>query len=112
MSPLAIPRKNSQIIYLQSDDYKFVDGDILYFTIKTKPDSDATDADALLKKNWTVGTDATYDEEGYLQLKLDATDTDIECGNYVFDIKLVNSEVSETLVFGDINILPVATLRA
>ena len=112
LQPLVIPQKNTQILYIKSEDYTFQPGDVLYFTVKTQPDNDQTAADALISTNWTVGTDAEYDSEGYLNLALTETDTDIDFGDYVYDIKLVNSEVAETLVFGDLKILPVATLRS
>lgn len=112
MQPLIIPQKNTQILYVKSDSYTFQPGDILYFTVKTEPDNDQTDGDALVKKNWTVGTDAEYDEEGYLNLALDETDTDIDFADYYYDIKLVNDEVAETIVFGKLSIVPVVTLRA
>jgi len=112
LQPLVIPQKNTQTLYIKSDDYTFQDGDQLYFTVKTKPDNDQTDADALITKNWTVGTDAEYDDEGYLNLNLTESETDIDFGDYVYDIKLVNASVAETLIFGDLKILPVATLRS
>lgn len=112
LQPLVIPQKNTQTLYIKSDDYTFQDGDQLYFTVKTKPDNDQTDADALITKNWTVGTDAEYDDEGYLNLNLTENETDIDFGDYVYDIKLVNASVAETLIFGDLKILPVATLRS
>lgn len=112
LQPLVIPQKNTQILYLRSEDYTFQPGDELYFTVKAQPDNDQTDGDALITKSWTVGTDAEYDSEGYLNLALAETDTDIDFGDYVYDIKLVNSEVAETLVYGDLKILPVATLRS
>lgn len=110
--PLAIPQKNTQTLYIKSDDYTFTTGDELYFTVKVKPDNDQTDGDALTKVTWIVGTDAEYGSDGYLQLNLSETDTDIDFGKYVYDIKLVNADVKETLVFGELDILPVATLRS
>ena len=112
MQPLCIPQKNTQTLYIKSEDYTFQTGDELYFTVKVKPDNDQTDTDALITKYWTVGTDASYDSDGYLNLNLAETDTDIDFGDYVYDIKLVNSDVKETLVFGELKILPVSTLRA
>lgn len=112
LQPLCIPQKNTQTLYIKSEDYTFTTGDTLYFTVKTKPDNDQTDTDALISKSWTVGTDAEYDSDGYLNLNLAETDTDIDFGDYVYDIKLVNGEVAETLVFGELKILPVSTLRA
>lgn len=112
LQPLVIPQKNTQILYIKSEDYTFVPGDTLYFTVKPKPDNDQTDADALIAKSWGVGTDAEYDSDGYLNLNLAESDTDIDFGDYVYDIKLVNSDAAETLVYGDLKILPVATLRS
>lgn len=112
MQPLAIPQKNTQTLYIKSDDYTFTTGDTLYFTVKTQPDNDQTDGDALIKVQWEYGTDCEYDDEGYLRLNLSETDTDIDFGEYVYDIKLVNSEVGETLVYGQLKILPVSTLRS
>ena len=112
MQPLAIPQKNTQTLYIKSDDYTFNAGDELYFTVKNKPDNDATDSDALITKSWTVGTDALYDDDGYLNLNLSETDTNIDFGDYVYDIKLVTTDVAETLVFGNLAILPVVTLRS
>lgn len=112
LQPLVIPQKNTQTLYIKSDDYTFQDGDEIYFTVKAQPDNDQTDADALITKSWTVGTDAEYDDEGYLNLNLTENETDIDFGDYVYDIKLVNSSVAETLIFGELKILPVATLRS
>ena len=112
LQPLVIPQKNTQTLYIKSDDYTFQTGDEIYFTVKAKPDNDQTDADALITKNWTVGTDAEYDNDGYLNLNLTENETDIDFGDYVYDIKLVNSSVAETLIFGELKILPVATLRS
>lgn len=112
LQPLVIPQKNTQILYIKSDDYTFQAGDTLYFTVKAKPDNDQTDGDALIAKSWVVGTNAGYDEDGYMQLALEETDTDIDFGDYVYDIKLVTESVAETLIFGELKILPVATLRS
>lgn len=112
MQPLVIPQKNTQTLYIKSDDYTFKDGDTLYFTVKAKPDNDTTDDAALIKVYWAYGNDALYDDDGYLELNLSENDTNIDFGNYVYDIKLVNATVAETLVFGELKILPVATLRS
>lgn len=112
LQPLVIPQKNTQTLYIKSEDYTFQTGDTLYFTVKAQPDNDQTDSEALISTSWTVGTDAEYDSDGYLNLNLTENETDIDFGDYVYDIKLVNSDVAETLVFGDLKILPVATLRS
>jgi hypothetical protein len=111
LQPLCIPQKNTNTLHIKSDQYTFQTGDKLYFTVKTQPDNDQTDADALVKVEWTVGTNAEYDNEGYLELPLSETDTDIDFGDYFYDIKLANDEVKMTLVVGQLKILPVATLR-
>ena len=111
LQPLCIPPKNTNTLPIKSDQYTFQTGDHLYFTVKTQPDNDQTDGDALVKVEWTVGTNAEYDNEGYLELPLSETDTDIDFGDYFYDIKLANDEVKMTLVVGQLKILPVATLR-
>jgi hypothetical protein len=111
MQPLCIPQKNTQTLYIKSDDYTFTTGDTLYFTVKAKPDNDQTDADALVAKTLVFGTDCNYDNEGCLALPLDETDTNLDAGNYTYDIKLVNSDVKDIIVFGPLVILPVDTLR-
>jgi hypothetical protein len=111
MQPMLIPQKNTNIIRIKTSPYTFQTGDHLYFTVKTKPDNDQTDGDALSEADWVVGTDASYDDEGYLELKLSETDTDIDFGDYFYDIKLVNTDTKITLAVGELKILPVATLR-
>lgn len=107
-------RKNTSVIILDVCDYQFNDGDTLYFTVKTAPDNDETDSDALIKTSWTVGTDVTVDSENKLELTLSANQTDIDFGDYFYDIKLVSvqePEAESTLVTGTITIMDVATLR-
>lgn len=110
LQPLCIPQKNTQTLQIDSD-YTFKTGDTLYFTVKTKPDNDQTDGDALVEVQWAFGTDCDYDNEGCLALPLAETDTDIDFGDYVYDIKLVNSSVKTTIIYGPLRILPVTTLR-
>ena len=45
------------------------------------------------------------------ELALTEANTNIAFGDYFYDIKLKNSEVADTLVAGELKILPVATLR-
>ena len=105
-------RKNTATIIVEVCDYQFQNGDTIYFTVKVKPDSDQTDSSALIKSNWTVGTDVTPDEEGKLNLTLDAEQTDINYGDYFYDLKIVSEDESEsTLITGTLTIMDVATLR-
>lgn len=110
IQPLCIPRKNTSIIYIDSD-YTFKSGDTLYMTVKTEPDNDTTDDTALLKKAWVFGTDCDYGNENELELPLSSTDTNIAFGNYTYDIKLVNATNETTIAYGRLVILPVDTLR-
>lgn len=110
IQPLPIAQKSTSIVYIESN-YEFKSGDTLYMTVKTAPDNDYTDDDALLKKQWAFGTDCDYDNEGYLELPLSETDTSIDFGDYYYDIKLVNDTVKAPIAFGQLQILPVTTLR-
>lgn len=111
-NPLKFYRKNTCTILLDVCDYQFTNGDTIYFTVKTAPDSDQDDSDALIKANWVYGTDVTMDENGTVQLILTATQTNIAFGDYFYDLKIVSGSGSEsTLVTGDITIMDVATLR-
>lgn len=114
MNPLRCYRKNTFVILLDVCDYTFQAGDTIYFTVKVKPDDDTTDGDALIKTSWTYGTDVDLDDQGVLECTLTATETDIDFGDYFYDIKLVAASdptVEQTLVTGDFTVLPVATLR-
>lgn len=114
-NPLKFYRKNTCTIILDVCDYEFQDGDTIYFTVKTAPDSDQDDSDALIRADWTYGTDVTPDPvTGSLELVLTATETDIPYGSYFYDLKIVTAEspsTETTLVTGDFTIMDVATLR-
>ena len=106
-------RKNTSTIILDVCDYQFNNGDTIYFTVKVAADDDQTDSDALIKTSWIVGTDVELSDDGTLELVLTAAETDIDYGQYFYDLKLVEVEdtAENTLLTGNINILPVATLR-
>ena len=112
-NPLKFHRKNTCTIILDMCDYNWDNGDTIYFTVKTKADSDQTDSDALITANWVYGTDVTANEDGYLELILTPAETNIDYGTYFYDLKLVEASTGteETLTTGDIEILDVATLR-
>ena len=109
-------RKNTSVIQVDACDYQFNTGDTLYFTVKTAPDNDQSDSSALIKTNWVVGTDVTPDPyTNKLELTLTEEQTDIDFGDFFYDIKLVaagDDGPGTTLVTGAITIMPVATLRA
>ena len=112
-NPLKFYRKNTCTIILDVCDYQFHAGDTIYFTVKTAPDSDPDDSDALIKANWEYGTDVVPDEDGSLQLVLTAAETNIPFGDYFYDLKIVTADdgTESTLVTGDFTIMDVATLR-
>jgi hypothetical protein len=115
-NPLKFYRKNTCTVILEVCDYQFHEGDTIYFTVKTKPDSDETDSDALIKEEWVYGTDVEANENGSLNLIIPANKTDIAYGDYFYDIKLVTDSQSpaaeNTLAVGTFTIMDVATLRA
>lgn len=114
IQPLIIPQKNTYNLSIETN-YTPQDGDKFYFTIKTTPDNDYTDEKALLKKDWTFGTDCEIDNEGYILLPLSETDTSIDYGEYYYDIKLVTSGATTGTSVVPISIViiaPVTTLRA
>lgn len=106
-------RKNSATIIVSVCDYQFNAGDTIYFTVKIAPDNDANDDSALVKTNWVIGTDVQVGEDGTIELPLTETETDIDFGTYFYDLKLVSAgdSAENTLITGNINIMPVATLR-
>lgn len=111
-------RKNTATIILDICDYQFNDGDTIYLTVKTQPDNDQTDSDALIKASWVIGEDVEIDEvdnmlqQNTINLNLSAAETDIDFGQYFYDLKIVTEDgVESTLITGNINILKVATLR-
>lgn len=108
-------RKNTSVIILDVCGYQFNDGDTLYFTVKPAPDSDETDSSALIKTSWVVGTDVEVNDDNTIELTLSAEQTDIDFGDYFYDIKLVaagqSPESENTLITGNIKIMDVATLR-
>lgn len=113
IQPLIIPQKNTYNLQIMSD-YTPQTGDKFYFTIKTTPDNNYTDDEALLKKDWTFGTDCFIDNEGYLCLPLSESDTSINFGEYYYDIKLVTSGATtgtSAVPTGIVIIAPAITLR-
>ena len=115
MNELKFYRKNTSTILLDICDYEFNDGDVIYFTVKPKPDNDTQDEKAVIKAEFIYGESATINSDGHLELILTADQTDIDFGDYFYDIKVVSSEQSpsaeNTLVTGKFTIMEVSTLR-
>ena len=113
MNPLKCYRKNTFTILLDICDYEFQPEDMLYFTVKPKADSSEDDDTALIRESWAYSEDL-LDENGTLRLTIAASNTDIEYGEYFYDIKIVSPEndgCKTTLITGTFEIMPVATLR-
>lgn len=75
-----------------------ITGATIYFTVKTAPDSDATDATAVIKKDITTHTTPL---DGVSMLALTKTDTAVTAGSYKGDLKIVyaDGEVDQTPIF-------------
>jgi len=84
-------------------------GATVYFTVKADYDDDGTDSSALIKKDVTSHIDAA---NGQTVVVLTPSDTDVEPGKYVYDIKLKKSSGEQTTLKVDkCQILPAVTLR-
>lgn len=81
------------ILSLSIDNYTFVDGDIVYFTVK----KDINDA------NYKFQKVVKEFEDNVAVIKLSSKDTNLEAGEYLYDIQLslkdgrVDTVVSPTL---------------
>lgn len=111
MNRLAIPRKNTHVIKLKLSPFEFLNGDKLYFTVKQIPDDDKTDSKAVIKAEFIVGTNIQIEPDGRVFLTLSPKQTDIDAGDYYYDIKLIRGELAQTLVFGELKLLPVVNLE-
>ena len=65
-------------------------GYTLYFTVKKIEDADKSDDEAIIQKTITTHTDPTG---GISSIPLTNSDTNIDAGNYLWDIKLVKEGV-------------------
>ena len=84
----------------------------VFFTVKTPEkidELDTTDANAVIKKTITVHTDPTH---GKTTVVLTNTDTSIDAGNYLYDLKLKTaSGAISAIQAGQFNIVDPVTNR-
>lgn len=62
-----------------------ITGYTFFFTVKTKPDDDVTDASAIVKKNWDSHTTPV---SGITTLNLTAAEMSIPLGVYYYDVQM------------------------
>lgn len=104
---LTFNRGNTQNVALSINPIELQEGDIVYFTAKSKYDNDMTDDSAVIKK------DVTYAVNGSrLEFELTPQETNVEPGKYVYDVTANFTDNGRlTLVGGKLTIKPVVTLR-
>ena len=80
---------DTAIFNININDYEFVDGDIVYFTVK----KDIKDKDYVLQKkvNTFICNNAIFE--------LNKDDTNIEVGNYIYDIQAsLHNGIVDTII--------------
>jgi hypothetical protein len=93
-------RRNNQVIDIS--------GWKIFFTAKT--DYSVTDTNATIAVTIDVPNDINS-QKGIAFLRLLSSDTDVDVGTYVYDIKYQSSEDRETIARGDLTIVPTITQR-
>jgi len=87
-------------------------GQTVFFTVKTPEkidELDTTDANAVIKKTITSHTDPTH---GKTTIVLSNTDTSIDAGNYLYDLKLKSASGAVSAIqAGEFNIVDPVTNR-
>jgi hypothetical protein len=80
-----------------------ISGWYLYFTAKT--DFNDLDASAVISKNTLFPANAES-QAGIGYLELSSTETNITIGEYVYDMKFIDTNYRETFLSGKLNIIP------
>jgi len=109
-TPLQLVKKDTKTYSFtikRNDVAVDISGWTVYFTVKQSYED--LDENAIITKNYTFPSDATsVSGIGYLALTSD--DLDVDIGNYVYDMKFVDTGYRETFLYGKINIIPSARL--
>lgn len=85
-------------------------GATIYFTVKASSDESTDDSTAIIKKDVTSHTDPT---QGVTSIGLTPTDTNVQPGSYIYDIKLKKATGEQTTIqYGKCVIDPVVTNRS
>ena len=80
---------DSEALHIHAlNDETFNDGDIIKFTVKRN----VNETEGVIEKSVTVVGNNTTD----VLINLTKDDTDLEIGNYVYDIRIVNGSVCTT----------------
>jgi hypothetical protein len=77
---------NIELTFTENGDPVNITGMTILFTVKRQCDIDKDDEFALIKKDITIHTQP---EQGKSEINLSNEDTDIEAGNYYYDLRLV-----------------------
>lgn len=80
---------NIAVTFEQNSEPIDITGYTIFFTVKKSCDLDAPDTSAIISQTVAVHSDPTH---GKSNIILSHTQTDQPSGNYVFDIKLKNSD--------------------
>lgn len=86
-----------------------ITGYTFYFTVKAAPDTDATDAAAVISHSWTSHSSPTT---GVTHLTLTDTQTNVTPGTYWYDIQAKDGSANiSTIALGQVTILADITRR-
>jgi len=87
---IIITRGDTGIFDLPIEDYILADGDTVYFTVKKSLAS----TEKIIQKVIT-----TFNRNGSAQIELLSTDTDIDPGNYIYDVRVdLSGGIKDTIV--------------
>jgi len=84
-----------------------ISGWTVYFTVKSSYED--LDANAIITKDYTFPSNESS-EAGIGYLALTSDETDVGIGNFVYDMKFIDTSYRETFLLGKINIIPSARL--
>ena len=98
--------KNIRIAITENSVAKNLTGVSVVFTVKSNSDLDQTDASALIQKTYNTGTAL-----GIANIVLTKDDTELDEGEYVYNVRLINSGEVLSSKNGLFNILVGATQK-
>lgn len=93
--------KNWKLVIARNGVPEDISGWNLYFTVKN--DFNDIDDDAIISKDVTFPTNAES-QAGIGYLSLTSSDTDVDIGEFFYDMKLIDTGMRETFLRGRINI--------
>ena len=110
LAPIKVFRNTNNTIPItltDASDGSAIDitGATLYFTVKTKPDLDDTDANALFQKTGSIISGVG----GTASFAITTTDTGVSPKTYFYDVRYINGTVNNVLGVGEFVIENVVT---